>query len=229
MTTGFHRVVPGDLHLPTLGMLISVIAIHLMQAIPAVTQPWGGATAISRRTFEEYGIGSLWAGNFVDDMSMGTLLAKAGIKAKPVSSACLLTALSGVTFRSWCGWLKRQLFFLKFCQPGIWVASALAACLFTTPFLAALAFAAGLLGIASKAVALGGFLYLAAFCALGFKWRTLTPEKIPAWRWISALFAASIMAVVCYCRTWAGNVLEWRGISYRVTWGGKVKKVIRSR
>ena len=33
MTTGFHRVVPGDCRLPTLGMLVSVMAIHLMQGI----------------------------------------------------------------------------------------------------------------------------------------------------------------------------------------------------
>jgi cellulose synthase/poly-beta-1,6-N-acetylglucosamine synthase-like glycosyltransferase len=50
MTTGFHRVVPGDCRLPTLGMLVSVMAIHLLQAIEAITQPWGGATAIRRRS-----------------------------------------------------------------------------------------------------------------------------------------------------------------------------------
>jgi cellulose synthase/poly-beta-1,6-N-acetylglucosamine synthase-like glycosyltransferase len=229
MTTGFHRVTPGDMRLPTLGMLVSVMSIHLMQAITAITQPWGGATAISRQTFEDNEIGSLWATNFVDDLSMGTLLAKAGIRVKPVSSACLLTPLSGVTLRGWHGWLKRQLFFLKFCQPGVWIASALAAYLFAAPLLAGLAFSAGLLGIASKTVAISGFFCLVAFCALGLKWRTLTQEKIPAWRWISAFFAGGLMAVVCYAGTWAGNILPWRGISYRVSWGGKVEEVIRSR
>lgn len=229
MTTGFHRVVPMDKRLPTLGMLLSVMAIHLMQAVEAITQPWGGATAIRRQTFDENGIAALWAVNFVDDMSMGALLAKAGIRVKPVSSACLLTPLSGVTLRGWYEWLKRQLFFLKFCQPVVWVGAALAAYLLATPILAGVAFAAGLFGVASKAVAISGLFCLAAFCAFGLKWRSLTPEKIPAWKWIWALITGSIMAVVCYACTWAGNVLKWRGISYRVSWGGKVEEVIRSR
>ena len=93
MTTGFHRVVPGDCRLPTLGMLVSVMAIHLMQGIESITQPWGGATAISRRTFEENRVSALWAENVVDDVSMYTLLAKAGIRVRPVSSACLLTPI----------------------------------------------------------------------------------------------------------------------------------------
>lgn len=228
MTTGFHRIIPGDMGLPTLGMLLSVMSIHLMQAVKAITQPWGGGMAIKRQTFEENRISSLWATNCVDDLSMGTFLAKAGIRVKPVSSACLLTPISRVTLRDWHGWLKRQLLFLKFCQPGIWMASALAAYLFATPILACLAFAAGVLGIAPKTVALCGLFFIVAFCALGLRWRTLAPEKIPAWRWMPAFFAGGLMALVCYAGTWTGNILHWRGISYRVSRGGKVEEVIRS-
>lgn len=41
LTTGFHRVAAQDMGFATLGMLVSVAAIHLMQAAPALVQPWG--------------------------------------------------------------------------------------------------------------------------------------------------------------------------------------------
>ena len=227
MTTGFHRVVPGDCRLPTLGMLVSVMAIHLLQAIEAITQPWGGATAISRRSFEENRIGALWGGNVVDDVSMYTRLAKAGIRVRPVSSACLLTPVGGMTFRAWHGWLKRQLFFLKVCQPAAWVASAIVAHLLCAPFLAGLASAAGIMGFAPKYMTVAGCAFLTAFLLIGMKWRTLIHEDIPISRWIPAVMAATAMAVLCYAGTWFSNLLSWRGISYRVTWGGKVKEIIR--
>jgi len=227
MTTGFHRVVPGDCRLPTLGMLVSVMAIHLLQAIESITQPWGGATAISRRTFEENRISALWDENVVDDVSMYTLLAKAGIRVRPVSSACLLTPVGGLTFRAWHKWLKRQLFFLKVCQPATWVASAIVAYLLCAPFLAGIACAAGIMGFAPKYMSVAGCAFLAAFWAIAMKWRTLIHEDIPIWRWIPAVLAANSMAVLCYVGTWFSNWLSWRGISYRVTWGGKVKEIIR--
>ena len=227
MTTGFHRVVPGDCRLPTLGMLVSVMAIHLMQGIEPITQPWGGATAISRRTFEENRISALWAENVVDDVSMCTHLAKAGIRVRPVSSACLLTPVGGVTFRGWYGWLKRQLFYLKVCQPATWAASAIVALALCAPFLAGLACAAGIMGFAPNYMTVAGCAFVAAFSAIGMKWRTLIHEDIPIWKWISAVLAANFMAVLCYAGTWFSNLLSWRGISYRVTWGGKVKEIIR--
>ncbi|HIJ75471.1 MAG TPA: glycosyltransferase family 2 protein [Deltaproteobacteria bacterium] len=225
MTTGFHRVVPGDCRLPTLGMLVSVMAIHLMQGIGFITQPWGGATAISRRIFEENGIKALWAENVVDDVSMCIHLAKAGIRVRPVSSACMLTPIGGVTFRAWYGWLKRQIFFIKVCQPATWAAGTIVAYLLCAPFLAGLACAAGIMGFAPKYMTVAGYAFLAGFLVIAMKWRTLIHEDIPMWRWIPAALAASSMTVLCYACTWFSNLLPWRGISYRVTWGGKVASV----
>ncbi len=227
MTTGFHRVVPGDCRLPTLGMLVSVMAIHLMQGIEPISQPWGGATAISRRTFEENRINALWAKNVVDDVSMYTHLAKAGIRVRPVSSACLLTPIGGVTFRGWYGWLKRQLFYLKVCQPATWVAAAIVALALCAPFLAGLACAAGIMGFAPNYMTVAGCAFVAAFSAISMKWRTLIHEDIPIWRWVPAFLAVNCMAILCYTGTWFSNLLSWRGISYRATWGGKVKEIIR--
>jgi hypothetical protein len=208
-------------------MLVSVTAIHLLQALDCFTQPWGGATAISKLTFEENRISSLWARNVVDDLSMGTLLARAGIRVRPVSSACLLTPIAGVTFREWYGWLKRQLFFLKVCQPATWAASAIVAYLLLAPFLAGLACAAGIMGLAPKDMIVAGGAFLVASLPVCMKWRTLIYEDIPLWRWVVAVLAGIFMAVLAYASTWLSNLISWRGITYRVGWGGEVREIIR--
>lgn len=227
MTTGFHRVILEDFSIPTLGMVLTVLAIHLLQAILPLSQPWGGATAIKRKVFEDHRIHSIWAENVVDDMSMGTCLAKHGIRVTPVSTACMETPMTRVTLKNWEAWLTRQLFFLKFCQPLIWAASALVAYLFAAPILlACFASLGGPLGIVSGNVASAGCAFIVIFVALGLRWRTLTAQRVPRIPWIAAVFATNLMVAWCYAKTWSGNILSWRGISYRVGWGGKVREVI---
>lgn len=137
MTTGFHRIVPGDFGLGTLGMLWSVLGIHLLQGITVFTQPWGGAMAIRRTVFETHGVDRLWARTVVDDFSMGPHLRRKGIRCKPVPTACLTTPLAGQTLYEWNTWLTRQLLYLKFYTPGSWLAAALAAYLLVGPILLA--------------------------------------------------------------------------------------------
>jgi hypothetical protein len=81
------------------------------------------------------------------------------------------------------------------------------------------------MGFAPKYMTVAGYAFLAGFLVIAMKWRTLIHEDIPMWRWIPAALAASSMTVLCYACTWFSNLLPWRGISYRVTWGGKVASV----
>jgi len=36
------------------------------------------------------------------------------------------------------------------------------------------------------------------------------------------------MTVWCYLRTWTTFTMRWRGIAYKVTWGGRVVEVLKS-
>jgi len=225
MTTGFHRIIPWNSGLSTLGMLISVIAIHMLQGISFISQPWGGATAISRRAFEQYGVGSVWARDVVDDMSLGIHLQDHGIRVKSVPTACM-TSL-GLAPRAWHAWLKRQIFFLKFYQPFAWAASAIVAYLLTTPVLSVLACLFAVMGFVSLRTGLASLAFSAAFIGVGLAWRSLLPEWVPRWKWIVGAVCAGLMTAVCYVETCFCNVISWRGIAYRVALGGRVVEVIR--
>jgi hypothetical protein len=77
-------------------MLFAVLFIHLLHPIRFITHPWGGATAVKRKPFEQYGVREVWAKNILDDFPLGLTLLRHGIRCYPVSMACLETPLDGL-------------------------------------------------------------------------------------------------------------------------------------
>jgi len=228
MASGFHRIVPEDARTGTLGMLMTCLALHLMQPIRAITQPWGGAMAISRQAFEKFDLVGLWSRNIVDDFSMGPHLHRWGLIAWPVASACLRTPLSGMTLACWDVWLTRQLLYLKFCIPLTWLVSTLAVLLLSAPqVVAAVTVVGWLLGLVGPGLGLAAAGYLVLFLGLGLVFRTLSPRPVPLLLWLRGYLATFLMLAWCFGRTFTTNTMSWRGIDYKVGWGGVVKAVIR--
>ncbi|WP_300162075.1 glycosyltransferase [Solidesulfovibrio sp.] len=228
MTSGFHRIVPGDAATGTIGMAITCMALHLLQPIRAITQPWGGAMAISRAAFDRFGLKELWGKNIVDDFSMGPHLHRFGVAAWPVAAACLDTPMAGMTLSRWDDWLTRQLLYLKFCIPPGWLVSIAAVFVLSAPPVLALgALAAWLLGLAGGGAALGAVAYLLLFAGLGLFYRGLCPGRVGVLAWLRGYVATFAMLAWCFGRTFATNTMTWRGIAYKVGWGGVVKAVIR--
>lgn len=229
MTSGFHRIVPEDGAIGTIGMVNTCLALHLMQPIKAITQPWGGAMAISRAAFDRFGLREVWSRNIVDDFSMGPHLRRtAGVAAWPVAAACLDTPLRGVSLARWDAWLTRQLLYLKFCLPLDWLVSTLAVFVLSAPpALAAVAVLGGIVGLVSGGAAVGALAYAAAFLGLGLAFRTLCPRPVGLLPWLRGYAATFLMLGWCFGRTFATNTMSWRGIDYKVGWKGVVQAIIR--
>jgi cellulose synthase/poly-beta-1,6-N-acetylglucosamine synthase-like glycosyltransferase len=224
LTTCFHRVIPGDYRLATLGMVGTVLGIQLLQGIKPLAQPWGGAMAMPRTVFAAHGVARLWAQTVVDDVSLVPVLTRAGIKVHTVPGATLATLLAGQTWAGWVSWLTRQLLFVKFCLPGTWLLATPAALLGGGPILLAGCSILGSLGgVAPWHLGLAGLGFLIGLTAVGVWVRALVPQAIPLARWIAAFYALLLVTSWCYLKTWFTNSISWRGISYRVTWGGRVK------
>jgi cellulose synthase/poly-beta-1,6-N-acetylglucosamine synthase-like glycosyltransferase len=227
LTTGFHRIIPGDSRIATLGMMISVTAIHLLQGNKAFTQPWGGATAIRRDVFMEYGIDRLWAETVVDDFTMGPSLRRHGIRCRPVSSACLTTPLAGENMSGWVDWLTRQLLYMKYYTPWEWLGASLAAYLLVAPILLSLMAAFGFfLGFISLKVLVPCLIYFLIWSAMGVFTRRKFLKRSPPFRWLFTFYSAHFVACWCYIRTWFLNTISWRGISYKMSRKGRVREVI---
>ncbi len=231
ITSGFHRIIPGDARIATLGMLQTVLTLHLMHGFmhgfPAIALPWGGATAVLQAAFHEHGLAGILKENVLDDFPMGQRLLRFGIRTLPVAAAVLNTDLSSQTRCGWETWLTRQLLYLKYCLPATWLASALVAWVLVGPIVfATLAGLGGIMGIVAPPLALVSLGFLLALTALGAYCRTLVPSPVPLGPWLLGFYANIFITCRCYLKTWLTDTIAWRGISYRVTWGGRVKQVI---
>ena len=227
LTSGFHRIVPGDARVPTLGMLQTVLTLHLLHGFAFIALPWGGATAMLRSVFHDYGIAGVLGQNVLDDFPLGQRLLRFGIRTVPVATAILETHLTSQTLRGWNTWLTRQLLYLKYCLPSIWLASALVVWVLAGPILmAVLSGLGGVVGLAPPPLALISLGFLLTLTAIGAWCRTLIPHPAPLGPWLLAFYTNIFMACWCYIQTWRPGTIAWQGISYRVTWGGRVQKII---
>ncbi len=230
LTSGFHRIIPGDARVPTLGMLQTVLTLHLLHGFAAIALPWGGATAILRSAFHNCGIAGVLGRNVLDDLPLGQRMLRFGIRTVPVATAILNTPLAGQTMRGWNTWLTRQLLYAKYCLPGTWLAGSLAVWVLAGPILlAVLAGLGGVVGLVDPPLALISLGFLLTLTAIGAWYRTLVPHPVPLGPWLLAFYASIFMACRCYIKTWRTDTIAWRGISYRVTWGGRVREIILNR
>ena len=226
VTTAYHHVIPLDCRLATVGRAVNVLAMYLAQSVPWLTEPWGGAAAFKRSVFRELRVAELWAGNVVDDISLVEPLREAGIKAVLVPAACLSTPLRDETMSAWIGWLTRQLLYLKFCLPVSWAAAGIVLYFMAALLvLSALQCIAWFPGLASAATALLSLAFLAALGGVGAFLRTFHPAPGPLWRWMISFFLTLTFSAWCHVRTLLAQEIHWRGITYRVTWKGRVKEI----
>jgi ceramide glucosyltransferase len=222
VVSGYHHVLPKDQVLAAWGRAITVLVLFLVKGISVINQPWGGATAISRRVFEELQVGRLWATNVVDDVSMGVLLQEKGLRVGMALGESLITPISGETLSTWQDWLIRQLLYLKFCFPGTWLAVGLLLYLLAVMvLLSGLMPLATLLGFSMLPI-WPGLVFLAALTGLSTALKNLHPQPPSLHKWIPAFYAVIFMAAWCHLRNWGVREIHWRGISYRVGWKGRV-------
>jgi cellulose synthase/poly-beta-1,6-N-acetylglucosamine synthase-like glycosyltransferase len=229
VVSGYHQIIVSEPGVAALGRAISVLALYLTKDFRRLNQPWGGATAIRRRLFEDLGVARLWAENVVDDVSLAARLVRAGIPVRLSRGASLQTPLNGETLAGWGQWVTRQWLYLKFCMPITWLAIGLLVHLaLALVLLAALRLFLAPLGLASGGPALAAGLFLAGLTMLGLALRSLQPRPGPVRLWLPAYFAAMGMAGWCHFKTLFTMEMGWRGISYRVGWRGKVQEIVSS-
>ncbi len=228
VTSGYHHVIPEKNTIVPVGHAIITLLLFLMKNIRRFSQPWGGCTAIRRTTFEGLQVARLWSRNIVDDVSLAALLLQYKVKVIPTPPACLATRLPGESAGAWRRWLTRQIIYLKFCFPVSWLFLGLVLYLMT--FLLLYASASCLLlpltGV-SPASPLAGGVFLFCFLLLGVRLRQFHPARPPLYIWLAATYLAFIMAGWCHFCTLFSMKVQWRGVSYRVTWQGTVTNIDR--
>ena len=217
--SGYYFAAPGEGWRSSLRP-VTALLLFLTRQYGALRQPWGGATAIPRRIFDELRVADLWSTNVVDDVSLAQRLREARIPVEGVNAPALLAPAASPGDFSWGDWFARQLAYLRAIQPGVWAGLGAGFLLLA----ASLLWMAGRLARAgtdpaSAAVAVFDLLLLAA---LALRLRRLHPQPGPRGNWLAAFFGFVLAAPACHLRTAFSRTIRWRGVDYRVGRGGRV-------
>lgn len=225
---GYHEVIPESPGVITMAYALNVLFMRFLQGISNLTQPWGGAMAMTRHAFEQYAIADLWAENVVDDCSLGAYLQKRGIKTVFCPAALLRTIARSYSLSVWEAWLKRQILFLKFCFPGQWACLCLFSCFMLIPFIwAACGVYEGLFNFGSIAAPFLALAWLLLFLAEMTVWRKFIPGKGAMARTALAFFLSCCMLFFVSLQTVFTNKMHWNNITYQVGRNGKVLSINR--
>jgi len=98
---------------------------------------WGGATAISRATFERLGIREKWRGTLSDDFTVTRALHEASLDIHFVPHA-LTPSIEDCSWRELFEFTTRQMKITRVYAPNLWVLSFIGSGLFTTTVIASL-------------------------------------------------------------------------------------------
>ena len=228
VSTGYHHIIPGDFRISTLGRVVTVLGLHLLQAFKPLTQTWGGNTAIARDTFNTLNVPNLWSQSVVDDVSLAALLRQNKIRVQYVPGAVLTTILSGLTWVDWDSWLARQWIYLKFYFPISYLAGGVFSYLASLTTLVALySLFASAVGFASPFSPWFAGGILAYLFMLILMIRRVHPKPGPLLSFTVAALTAVFMASWCHLKTLTSNKVLWRGICYTVNRRGAILSIQR--
>lgn len=225
-SAGYHEVIAQDKSLVTLGYVFSVLFMRFLQGISGLTQPWGGAMAMTRSAFEHFKINELWASNVVDDCSLGAFLKEHKVRVAYCPGALLRTIAANHKLSVWAAWLERQILFLKFCFRGQWLGLCLFSCFMLIPFICcAVGVLEGLFNFGSFSSPFLALCWFFLFMGLMSIWRAFISIPVSLWRCFLAFALASCMFFLVSLRTAFTMTIRWRNISYRVGKNGKVLSI----
>lgn len=216
----YHHVLPASLNPASLFHFFASQLVHMLQSLPGSPLLWGGATAIRRDVFLRHGVDAIWATGVVDDFLMGPHLLRRGVAAAIAPDAATLTRLAPQSLAGWWSWWFRQLHYMKFCLPPVWLAVTLA------PLGGAALLAYSIADVLSGG--LYGWAYGLSLSAVGAGLGALCLRPIPPWKAGLAYVGMLILTIPCYLATWLTNTLRWRGVAYRARLDGTVAEIRRS-
>jgi hypothetical protein len=189
-------------------------ALLLLFAINRPT-PWGGGTAIGRANFEKLGVRQAWAATVVDDLVLGNLVQRAGIKVFMEPAALLRSPVRGQTLRGFVGYLDRQIMFPKFTNPGMWAqACGLYLNLTVASLVSVLIGCAFPFGWFDGFTAVCAYGFLASFATFVYLLRGVSPVHIPLSWWLAAFPPCFFLAAMVFFRSLYRNHIDWHGKRY---------------
>ncbi len=226
VTSGYHAIKPANSRFVPWIYAVCVEMMHVFQNAPGLTQPWGGAMAISRDAFERLKVADTWRTLVVDDVSLARILRTHSVRERTVPLVCRDTPVAGLSLRDLFEWMVRQLQYVRFIFPGTWAVVGIWSFLQVLAFCSAAALVfAGMASLTSALPTAASGLYLALISVVLLKIRLLHPLPCPPVQWLAAGTAFLLVFGAALVTAGFRREIKWRGITYLVGRGGRVLEV----
>jgi hypothetical protein len=221
--TTFRSFAPNSRGLA--GICQALYATTVFALITITPKPWGGGTVIRKTTFDRLNVAQKWLKTVVDDLTLGNLLDKAGVKILVSPENLLLSPLENQSMKGFLSFLDRQILFPKFTNPWIWRFTVISnICLTISMGLSSCAlalYAYGNLGI--KYAVVGSIFWVGMFL-IGSLLRIVNKPKLPILKSFIGLPILVCLSTVLCIRSMFIDYIDWHGARY---YCGKEGQVVR--
>jgi len=205
------------------GISQAIYASFLLLLIANKPTPWGGATAISRNTFNRLGVMQEWSRNVIDDLALGNILDNSGIPVFLDHRSLVRSPLPDQCLGDFVHYLDRQILFPKWTNPVIWFTTLIFHLGITAAIVATII--GGILfpfGLINPILGCASYGFLVAVFAAAMLFWTMNPFRIPVRRWLVSFLPFVFVTAFVFSRSLFRNHIEWRGRRYYPGKGGVV-------
>jgi len=190
---------------------------------------WGGSTAIRRKKYDALQIANLWSNTVVDDVTVHKLSISGKLRCLFRPELLINSKSNKISFPTAIKWLTRQTTWLKFYTfSEIWLPILFVHILLSFGYLSIL--------VLPLFIFLNWnlvFIWLAALIPTLFhmilfpKIRRIKREDDESyWYWLKNIWLCVFVSGLVMIYTIFTNTINWAGKSYKMTFNGRVKKII---
>ncbi|PKN63954.1 MAG: hypothetical protein CVU57_17470 [Deltaproteobacteria bacterium HGW-Deltaproteobacteria-15] len=201
---------------PTLGGVCQAIYGSFLLVLPRIRpSPWGGGTAMHRRTLEKLNVIEAWSQTVVDDVVLGRLLYENGVPMKIDKGNRLVSPLPEQSVLGFLAYLERQVLYPKFIDPILWVGPMV----FHLNLALATAWAlfsvlSSLFNPVGALAGLSGLVFLMCEIAAALMLRAANRYRVPAAKWLLALYPCILLGALVFLRSIFLREIRWQGRRY---------------
>jgi hypothetical protein len=224
VVTTFRRFFPRPQNIAGVSQAMYGVVVLLLASV--APKPWGGGSAIRRCTLERLPIRDVWSKTVVDDLVLGNLLSRAGVKVSFDPKNLLISPLTQHSLRSLLGYLDRQIMFPKFTNHEIW--GALLVLYVNLAIAIPLALWQGIRLFLdypnNDVLQYAGLGLVGGMILLMLLTRKLVTPHIAVGAWLLSLFPLLFTGAFIFLRSIFRGFIDWHGRRY---WCGKEGVVTR--
>ena len=186
---------------------------------------WGGAFALTRKTFEENQLESKWGTTAVDDIVTSNTIVRSGKKIKFVQECMLHEDADPMTITQFQAWMTRQFQYLYFYEPwGYWLSFLMLGATLLSFVLLPIQLTTGLFDSSLEAT----ITCLFSICCLGGTISALAKgmslsKKIICALAIPLVVGSTVLGLINCLLT---DMIKWKHKAYRIAADGSIAEVI---